>query len=72
MLILVKGWKMASKATKKTTNYQLIYDILDDQAGFMLSHLKSGDVRRKRIEHNLKILFQRLGEEIPSKPLYCE
>ena len=63
---------MAAKATKNTTNADLVYDILDDQASFMLSHLISGRIRRRRIEHNLKELFRRLGEELPDAPLYCD
>lgn len=65
---------MARKATHKTSNAELIRDILDDQAAFMLSHLHSSDVRRRRIEHNLRFLFEeRLGECLPAnEPLYVE
>ena len=63
---------MASKANANTTNTELVHDILDDQAAFMLSHLSHGTQRQNRIEHNLKELFIRLGEELPDNtPMYC-
>jgi hypothetical protein len=63
---------MARKATHKTPNEFLISGILDDQAAFMLHHLKHSDKRRGRITHNLKELFRRLGEDLPKDSLFYE
>ena len=52
---------MARKANTKTDNYELVSDILLDQADLMLPHL-SKTQSYPRLKHNLKELFRRLGE----------
>ncbi len=55
---------MAKKATKETSSKQLIRDILDDQSSLMVKHYSKSIRRIDRLEHNIKELLSRLGEEV--------
>lgn len=55
---------MAKKATKETPSKQLIRDILDDQSSLMVRHYSKSSRRIDRLEHNIKELLSRLGEEV--------
>jgi len=55
---------MAKKATKYTSSKQLLRDILDDQSSLMVKHYSKSSQRIDRLEHNIKELLNRLGEEV--------
>lgn len=61
---------MASKATAKTDNHTLVRDILGDQSAMMLPHLKRGEVRQSRLDHNVTELLRRLGEKPDGGPYW--